>query len=334
MKALWIALGIVGTIPLVAAAQYPAQNSASYSSHNSGAARSVIKPVGYHGFAKTGCGCNEPAPTCAAAPGCCTPVPRPSIGKCCPKPCLLERLHRGLRSLDCLLPCGLGCHSINCHSSCGGGCSSCSASCETKSSCGSCCTKSRAHFFAFCKPKCGNSCGVSCSTPCQVGCCQGIPVDTMHPPVPPADDNPFKDDIRPMDPNAPPAAGESTSTYRPYFKKNNVPATHTAPHLQPTPAKLDPYAVAPPVHIKARPVQQPVQQQPTPPADKYASRLQRVVTPEYANVRVAVNQEVETVSLVIADDEPPAPPKSLPTIARPISTAQRIDSSIPVNPLR
>jgi hypothetical protein len=56
MKALWIALGIVGTIPLVAAAQYPAQSSVYESAPTT---RSVIKPVGYHGFGKVGCGCNE-----------------------------------------------------------------------------------------------------------------------------------------------------------------------------------------------------------------------------------------------------------------------------------
>jgi hypothetical protein len=322
MKALWIALGIVGTIPLVAAAQYPAQSSVQ-------ASRSVIKPVGFiHGFGNSDCGCNTAVrPGCAAAPGCCTPVPPPSIGNCCPKPCLLERMRRGLRSLDCLLPCGLGCHSINCHSSCGGGgCSSCSASCETKSSCGSCCTKSRAHFFAFCKPKCGSPCGgVSCSTPCQVGCSHGVPAETYGPPVPPADDNPFKDDVRPMDPNAPPSG---QSTYKPYFKKNNTTA-HSGPQLRPTPAKLDPYAVAPPVHIKARPVQAPVPA-PAPLPGKYASRM-----PAAERVNVAVAQEVETVSLVIADDEPPAPPMALPvsTTAKRIESRQ-IDRSIPVNPLR
>lgn len=320
MKAFWIALGIVGTIPLLAAGQtYPQQQQP---------ARSVIKPVGFHLFAGSGCGCQEAVPTCAApAPGCCTPVPAPAIGRCCPKPCLLERLHRGLRSLDCLLPCSLGCNSINCHSTCGPSCHSCTASCETRSSCGSCCTKSRAHFFAFCKPKCFSSCAPSCcaptcGTPCHVGCCDGVP---MGLPVPqPMDDNPFKDDVRPldmppmenrpMDPNAPPPG---QNTYKPYWKKNTATA-RVAPQPHPTPAKLDPYAVAPPVHIKARPVQSsPVQVKPLP-ANKVA-------------VKVAIAQEVETVSHIIADDEPPAPPGGLPTV---VASPIRYESSIPVNPLR
>lgn len=141
---------------------------------------------------------------------------------------------------------------------------------------------------------------------------------------PAADDNPFKDDMKPMDPNAPPSG---QSTYKPYFKKNNATA-NSGSQLQPTPAKLDPYAVAPPVHIKARPVQAPVAA-PAPLPGKYASRM-----PATNSVSVAVAQEVETVSLQIADDEPPAPPMALP-----ISTAKRIESrsidrSIPVNPLR
>src|SRR5690606_18463305 len=102
----------------------------------------------------------------------------------------------------------------------------------------------------------------------------------------------------------------------------------SAPQLQPTPAKLDPYAVAPPVHIKARPVQAPVSA-PAPLPGKYASRL-----PAAESVNVAA-QEVETVSLIIADDEPPAPPMALPisTTAKRIESRQ-IDRSIPVNPLR
>jgi hypothetical protein len=150
----------------------------------------------------------------------------------------------------------------------------------------------------------------------------------MHPPVPPVDDggNPFKDDIRPMGPNTPPPG---QNTYKPYWKKNNATARVTAPMPQPTPAKLDPYAVAPPVRIKA---------QPTPAASKVASRLPQVA-PEYAAVKVAIAQEVETVSLTIADDEPPAPPAGLPAVYTPTVATQRVatqryDSSIPVNPLR
>jgi hypothetical protein len=127
--------------------------------------------------------------------------------------------------------------------------------------------------------------------------------------------------MRPMDPNTPPPG---QNTYKPYWKKNNATARVTAPLPQPTPAKLDPYAAAPPVRIKA---------QPTPAVIKVASRQPRVA-PEYASVKVAVSPEVETVSLVIADDEPPAPPAALPVIAaQPVAT-QRYHSSIPVNPLR
>jgi|GEM_PF-6919400 len=322
MKAFCLALGIVGTIPLLAAAQTYSQQPAY--SHQQPATRSVIKPVGFGFMHKSGCGCQEPVPTCAA-PTCCTPVPPPSVGRCCPKPCLLECLHRGLRSLDCLLPCSLGCHSINCHSSC----PSCSTGCEVKSSCGSCCTKSRAHFFAFCKPKCGccSPCKVGCHTPCNVGCCDAVPMMQMQPPVPMSDDNPFKDDVRPMDPNAPPPG---QSTYKPYWKKNNATARSTTP--MPTPARLDPYAAAPTVRVKVQPTntQPKVSAQPV----KVASRMPAVVTPEQATVKVAIAQEIETVSLTI-DDEPPAPPVGLSTTtvtARPI--VQRYDSSIPSNPLR
>lgn len=150
----------------------------------------------------------------------------------------------------------------------------------------------------------------------------------MQPPVPPIDDggNPFKDDVRPMDPNTPPPG---QNTYKPYWKKNTATARVTAPVPQPTPAKLDPYAAAPPVRIKAQPAA----------PSKVASRLSKPIAPEYASVKVAVAQEVETVSLTIADDEPPAPPAALPVIAAPSVATQRLatqryDSSIPVNPLR
>jgi hypothetical protein len=150
----------------------------------------------------------------------------------------------------------------------------------------------------------------------------------MHPPMPPVDDgNPFQDDMRPMDPNTPPPG---QNTYKPYWKKGTATARVTTPLPQPTPAKLDPYAVAPPVRIKA---------QPAPVPSKIASRLPKAAAPEYAAVRVAIAQEVETVSLTIADDEPPAPPAGLPMIATqriapPKIATQRYDSSIPVNPLR
>ena len=136
-----------------------------------------------------------------------------------------------------------------------------------------------------------------------------------------SDENPFKDDIRPMDPNTP-APGQST--YKQYYKKNNNTATARNTTPMPTPAKLDPYAAAP-VRIKAVPAATPV---------KIASR-------EHAKVKVAIAQEIETVSLSIADDTPPAPPATVSTFATaaPVSTAnpirlQRYDASIPSNPLR
>ncbi len=144
--------------------------------------------------------------------------------------------------------------------------------------------------------------------------------------MPPVDEgNPFKDDMRPMDPNAPPPG---QNTYKPYWKKNNATARINTPTPYPTPAKLDPYAAAP-VRIKA----QPAAAQPTK-APKVASRLPSAAAPAYASVKVAVAQEVETVSLTIADDEPPAPPAALPMVTTPRVATQRYDSSIPVNPLR
>jgi hypothetical protein len=135
--------------------------------------------------------------------------------------------------------------------------------------------------------------------------------------------DPFKDDVRPMDrnmtdPNTPPAGRETY--YRPYWKKNG-PATAASP----TPARakepthLDPYAVAPPVHIKARPV-------------TAAPRVAQTQRSEAEFVKVAsAAQEVAPVSLSISDDAPPAPPHLLPMTAAP---ARQIDRSIPVNPLR
>lgn len=130
--------------------------------------------------------------------------------------------------------------------------------------------------------------------------------------------DPFKDDVRPMDPNMPPAGRETY--YRPYWKKNG-PATAASP----TPARakepshLDPYAVAPPVHIKAKPV-------------TAAPRTAPRAAPPSEPVKVAaMTQDVAPVSLTIADDEPPAPPQLLPVAASPI---RQLDRSIPVNPLR
>ncbi|QDU30950.1 hypothetical protein ETAA8_61030 [Anatilimnocola aggregata] len=105
------------------------------------------------------------------------------------------------------------------------------------------------------------------------------------------------------------------------------------------PANLDPYAVAPPVHIKAKPIRiatgKPVAKPSPTPAVQAA---------DYSAVKVAAAVEVETVSLTIGDDEPPAPPQLLPisTVATsPVkyspakhSTASHYDNSIPVNPLR
>ncbi len=148
----------------------------------------------------------------------------------------------------------------------------------------------------------------------------------MHPPVPMMDDNPFKDDNRPMDPNSP-APGQST--YKQYYKKNNtVTARNTMP--MPTPAKLDPYAAAP-VRIKAQPAAAaPAPQRPVAPPVKIASR-------EPATMKVSIVPEIETVSLMVADDVPPAPPATLSTVSTSSATPiriQRYDASIPANPLR
>ena len=145
-----------------------------------------------------------------------------------------------------------------------------------------------------------------------------MPTEMGQPEIPqPMPDNPFQDDVRPMDPNAPPPVRE---TYKPYWKKNQATAGMTTPAPQPTPARLDPYAVAPPVHIKAKPIQSAV---------KVASRLPEAVSPEYAEVKVVAAETVAPVSMTIADDEPPAPPMLLP-----VSAVRLADPSIPVNPLR
>jgi hypothetical protein len=139
--------------------------------------------------------------------------------------------------------------------------------------------------------------------------------------------NPFKDD-REVDPNAPPMG---QSTYKPYWKKNNATA-RVAP--MPTPAKLDPYAAAP-VRIKAQPAN--AQPKVTAPPVKIARRMPAVVAPEQATVKVAIAQEIETVSLTIADDAPPTPPAAMSTVAAAAATPiriQRYDASIPANPLR
>jgi hypothetical protein len=84
MKSLWIALGIMGMIPLLAAAQSPA------------AGHSVIKQVGFGQRISGNC------TTCGTGgPGCSTVVPAPTCGpaNCCPRPCLLEAFKRGLRSI-------------------------------------------------------------------------------------------------------------------------------------------------------------------------------------------------------------------------------------------
>lgn len=121
--------------------------------------------------------------------------------------------------------------------------------------------------------------------------------------------DPFKDD-----PNTPPAGRETY--YRPYWKKNG-PATVAAPTpaRMREPSQLDPYAVAPPVHIKAKPV----------------TAAPRAAQPSEPVKVAAVTQDVAPVSLTIADDEPPAPPHLLPVAATPV---RQLDRSIPVNPLR
>jgi hypothetical protein len=147
------------------------------------------------------------------------------------------------------------------------------------------------------------------------------PLDFGPPPVP---ENPFQDDKLPVDPKLPndpntPPPGRDTY-YKPYWKKN--PATAAAPAAQPTPAapvKLDPYAVAPPVHIKAKPIQ---------PAAKVAVRVPAAAA-EYAAVKVAATEEIAPVSLSISDDLPPEPPQLLPATA-----TKRIELGVPVNPLR
>jgi hypothetical protein len=312
MKSQWIALGIVGMIPLLAVAQAPDRTYQLTTRPST--SHSVIKPAGFGVLSHRGCSsCAEPAPTC------CTPMPPPPVGNCCPKPCLLEKVRRGLRSLDCLLPCRLGCHT-SCSTHCKPTCTSCTASCEVNSACPSCCTKSRAHFFAFCKPKCSKPCCSSCCAPVP-SCCSSIPssgipgpLDIGPPPVP--EGNPFQDD-KPEAPVPPP--GRETY-YKPYWKKN---PTTAAPAPLPTPdsvpVKLDPYAVAPPVHIKARPIQ---------PAAKVAIRATEPVQ-EAPVVKVASAEEIEPFSITISD-EPPAPPMMLPAP----TTAKRIDLDIPVNPLR
>lgn len=132
-------------------------------------------------------------------------------------------------------------------------------------------------------------------------------------------ENPFQDDKPIPDPNTPPPNRDTY--YKPYWKKNGT--TAAVPARAPTPAtapvKLDPYAVAPPVHIHVKPVQ---------PAAKVAIRQPAPVT-EVATVKMASAEEIAPVSLHISDDLPPAPPMILPA-----STAKRIELSVPANPLR
>jgi hypothetical protein len=131
-----------------------------------------------------------------------------------------------------------------------------------------------------------------------------MPMHDMNIPQPMPDD-PFKDDVRPLDPNAPPTTRQET--FKPYWKKGTSTVATPAPTpARPEPAKLDPYAVAPPVHIKARPIQ---------------------AAPRIAAVEA---QEVAPVSLTISDDAPPSPPMLLPVNA----PLRRLDASIPANPLR
>ncbi len=140
-----------------------------------------------------------------------------------------------------------------------------------------------------------------------------MPVD-MHMPQPMPDD-PFMDDKKPLDPNTPPPSRETY--YKPYFKKNNA----TTKAASPTPAKTvvpaahDPYAVAPPVHIQARPVQA-------------AVKVAQAEAFEYTAVKVAAHN-AEAVTLTISDDEPPAPPSLLP-----VRAASRYEGPLPTNPLR
>ena len=136
--------------------------------------------------------------------------------------------------------------------------------------------------------------------------------------------NPFQDDKPIPDPNTPPPGRETY--YKPYWKKNGataaVPRTPVKESPRPTPAtvpvKRDPYAVAPPVHIKGRPIQS---------AGKVALR-QAEPTREFPTVKVAATEEIEPVSINISD-EPPTPPMVLPAAA-----TKRIELSVPVNPLR
>lgn len=143
-------------------------------------------------------------------------------------------------------------------------------------------------------------------------------IDIGPPPVP--EGNPFQDD-RPMpDPNTPPPGRDTY--YKPYWKKNGPGAAAQQPTPATMPVKLDPYAVAPPVYIKAKPVQ------PMQPAVKVAVRQTEPAT-EFATMKVTATEEIAPVSLTISDD-PPAPPMVLPTP----TTAKQIDVGVPVNPLR
>lgn len=128
----------------------------------------------------------------------------------------------------------------------------------------------------------------------------------------PMPEDPFKDDAKPLDPNAPPTTRQET--YQPYWKKGTSTVASPAPTPARTePAKLDPYAVAPPVHIKARPIQA-------------APRIAAAV-PQVAE---QVAQDVAPVSLTISDDAPPAPPQLLPVT----SPLRRVEGAVPANPLR
>jgi hypothetical protein len=152
-------------------------------------------------------------------------------------------------------------------------------------------------------------------------------------------DDPFIDD------NMPPPGRDAY--YKPYWKKGaNQGSNHSghmhsgtvpASHRVPTPASLDPYATTTPVHIKAKPVRvaqaQPAQPQPRLAQPVAAVKPVAAAQPEvaYPTVNVAATQELATVSMTISDDDaPPAPPQLLPVTAAP----QRIDRSIPANPLR
>jgi hypothetical protein len=131
----------------------------------------------------------------------------------------------------------------------------------------------------------------------------------------PMPEDPFKDDVRPQDPNTPPPGRETY--YKPYWKKGANTAAAPTPARTIEPARLDPYAVAPPVHIKARPVTS-------------APRVAKAETKTWETATATATPEVAPVSLTISDDAPPAPPMLLPATTQ----LHRLDVAIPSNPLR